>query len=165
MNLKMYKLRILKYLNTVQAIASCELQASPKSACMPSVTEDMWSYRIYSQANCCLGCTDHKEHENVTGAFCIWSPRAWALCGITGRDKIIGCRWPAEHLVRVEDVLNKKSDPVKAEKEGGRSRSALTALWAPSWVSDLLFCLDLLTCGMSSQPAAARQASNTRIIG
>lgn len=31
---------------------------------------------------------------------------------------------------RVEDVLNKKSDPVKAEKEGDGSRSALTALWA-----------------------------------
>lgn len=65
----------------------------------------------------CLGCTDHKEHENVTGAFCVWSPRAWALCSFAGRDKIIGCRWPAERLVRLEDVLNKISDPVKAEKE------------------------------------------------
>lgn len=99
----------------------------------------------------CLGCTDHKEHENVTGAFCVWSPGAWALCGIAGKDKIIGCRWPAECLVRVEDVLNKKSDPVKAEKEGGGSRSALTALWAQSWVFDPLFCLHFLTCGMSSQ--------------
>lgn len=113
----------------------------------------------------CLGYTDHKEHENVAGTLCVWSPRAWALHSIAGRDKIIGCRCPAGCLMRVEDVLNRKSDPVKAEKEGGGSRSALTALWAQSWVFDLLLCLELLTCGMSSQPPAARQVSNTRIIG
>jgi len=121
-------------------------QASLRSACMPSVTENTLSLRIYPLENC----TDHKEHENVTGALCIWSPKAWAICSTEKKDKIIECRWLAEQLVVVEDFFSfllmkiKIKFRLRVEAEGHWptgagvlpccwSSACWTAWWAPGW--------------------------------